>query len=489
MLNLRAMLQPSPSIRRSRLRPWIASLLLGSTLAVNLGSSLPARAQALGAYCRFLPNEIARKDALRQAAIAGDANARRAYQDLLRQHTAWLEQCRQQVWPRTQAIWLRLHPCDARPGAIDELFDRIINKGYNQIYVETFYNSQVLLPAADNPTPWLSVVRTPGLEQTDLLADAIRAGRERGVKVYAWLFAMNYGYAYGVRPDRQHVLARNGRGQSSLAVVHDNSQAFIDPYHRQAQAEYSQMVQAVLRRRPDGVLFDYIRYPRGSGSDSVAARVQDLWIYGEASRQALLNRATNGAGRALIDLYLRQGSVSAANVQAVRQQYGGSPSWQGLQTSNLNAGLWQLTLAHASQGVIDFLTMMATPVQRQGIPAGAVFFPGGNQAVGGGFDSRLQPWDRFAPSLEWHPMSYAVCGHPDCIVEEVKRTVSQAAPQTRVIPAIAGYWGRSDGRRPSLEAQMQAIRQQVPQIQAVSHFAYSWQEPQSDRARQTCPMR
>jgi len=488
MPKLRTMLSASLTPRRPSLRQWVASLLLGSTLAVQVASPL-ARAQAVGAYCRFLPNEISRKEALRQAAVTGDANARSAYQDVLRQHAAWLQQCRKQVWPRVQAIWLRLHPCDARPGAVDELLDSIVNKGYNQVYVEVFYNSQVLLPAADNPTPWLSVVRSPGLENTDLLAEAIRAGRERGLKVYAWLFSMNYGYAYGVRRDRQEVLARNGRGQSSLAVVHDGSQAFIDPYNRQAQAEYYRLVQAVIRRRPDGVLFDYIRYPRGTGADSVADQVQDLWIYGSASRQALLSRATNPAGRALIERYLQQGSVSADDIRAVQQQYGDRPSWQGLQTSNLNAGLWQLALAHATQGVLDFLSMMSSPIQQQGIPAGAVFFPDGNQAVGGGFDSRLQPWERFSPRLEWHPMSYAVCGSANCIVDEVQRVVSRAPASTSVIPALAGYWGRSDGRRPSLEVQMQAIRQQVPQIQALSHFAYSWQEPQSDRQRQFCELR
>ncbi len=475
--------------RWPRRRQWVAAFLLGVLLVVSFGLRQPARAQSVGAYCRFLPNEIARKDALRQAAVGSDANAQDAYRQVLSQHAALLQQCRQQTWPRTQAIWLRLYPCDARPGEIEAILDRVVNKGYNEVYVETFYNSQVLLPAADNPTPWLSVVRSPGMENVDLLAQAIQAGRERGLKVYAWLFSMNFGYAYGVRRDRQTVMARNGRGQTSLAVVHDGSQAFVDPYNQQAQTEYLRMLQAVLRRQPDGVLFDYIRYPRSSGAESVADQVQDLWIYGPASRQALLNRATNAAGRALIERYLRQGSVSAGDIQAIQRQYGSRPNWQGLQTSNLAAGLWQLAIAHATQGVIDFLNMATNQARQQGVPAGAVFFPGGNQAVGRGFDSRLQPWDRFSKQIEWHPMAYAVCGRADCIADEVQRTVNSAAGPGQVTPALAGYWGRGDGRRPSLEAQMQAIRQRLPQIDSVSHFAYSWQEPQSDRQRQFCELR
>jgi uncharacterized lipoprotein YddW (UPF0748 family) len=61
-------------------------------------------------------------------------------------------------------------------------------------------------------------------------------------------------------------------------------EVFVDPYHPQARSDYGQMLQAVLQRRPDGVLFDYVRYPRGVGPNSVADEVDDLWIYGQASR-------------------------------------------------------------------------------------------------------------------------------------------------------------------------------------------------------------
>jgi hypothetical protein len=130
-------------------------------------------------------------------------------------------------------------------------------------------------------------------------------------------------------------------------------------------------------------------------------------------------------------------------------------------------------------------------VQRQGIPAGAVFFPDANQTIGQGYDSRLQPWDRFSSSLEWHPMSYGVCGgnNTTCITSLVQRVVSQAPPGTRISPVIAGTWGQAMSNRPSLEAQMQAIRQVAPQINSISHFAYSWQEPQSDRDRKFCQLR
>ncbi|MDB9494537.1 family 10 glycosylhydrolase [Spirulina major CS-329] len=481
---LRSLLAPRASLHRI-----LSALLLSSTLLAPCTGLAAAQAQT-GNYCQFTDREINRKEALRRAAVGGNAQAQAQYQAVIQEHSTWLQQCRQRTWPRTQAIWLRLYPCDLEPGVLDAVFDRIVNKGYNEVYLEVFYDSQVLLPVSENRTPWVSVVRDRGQENADLLAMAVEESRDRNLKIYAWMFAMNYGYAYAVRPDRERNLARNGQGQTSLDVVPDGSQAFIDPYSPQGQADYATLLQAVLRRNPDGVLFDYIRYPRGSGGGSVASNVRDLWIYGDASRTALLNRAQNNQGRELIQRFMAQGSISGGDVQSAKALHPGEtgPQWQGLSSSNLNAELWKLSVAHAAQGVIDFLNTAATQVQRQRIPAGAVFFPDGNRPVGQqGYDSRLQPWDRFSSQIEWHPMSYAICGNrTDCIVDEVQRVLSFASPQTRVIPALAGQWGRVERSHPPLEQQMWALQRQFPQLDAISHFAYSWQEPVDDRARQTC---
>jgi hypothetical protein len=475
----------------------LAAGLLATSSAIALGvPPKPAAAQTT-AYCRFAPDAIAAKEAARTASLQGDRNAQQRYQTLVKDHAEALRRCRGQTWPQTQAIWLRLYPCDAREGAMDALLDHIVNKGYNQIHVEVFYNANVLLPANDNPTAWASVVRDRGAENVDLLATAIAKGRERGLKVYAWAFAMNFGYGYSLLPNRQQVLARNGKGESSLSYVPDGNQVFIDPYHPQAQQDYQQMVQAIAQRKPDGMLFDYIRYPRGSGSASVAGGVKDLWIYGEASQQAILQRAFNAQGRELIARFINKGFISANDLQEVQTLYPNEPepNWQGRDTSVgntrevLQVQLWLLSVAHAAQGVLDFLNRSVRPLQSQNIAAGAVFFPDGNKGVGQqGYDSRLQPWDRFPANIEFHPMAYAVCGSPNCIAEEVRRVLNFAPANAKIIPALAGYWGRRDGNRPSLDEQMAALRQQVPQINAVSHFAYSWQEPQIDSTRRSCQL-
>jgi hypothetical protein len=484
----------------------IAAVVTSSLVSSNFCSH-PAQAQVT-AYCQLSEAARQEKEILLQSALKGNQDAQNRYQELLNRHAQQLQECRNRTWPQVQAIWLRLYPCDIQPGGLDKIMDRIVNQGYNQVYVEVFYDGQVLLPTAANPTIWPSVVRTPGSERIDLLAQAIQKGRERGLKVYAWMFTMNFGYSYGQRPDRQSVLARNAKRETSLYVVDNASQVFVDPYNLQAKRDYYQLVNEVIRRRPDGVLFDYVRYPRGLGGASVVARVQDLWIYGDAAQQALLQRALNKKGLEVIRRYISKGHLSVADIEAADKLYPDEPEplWQGRtppppppekeampsaaqRQPRLQWELWQLSVAHALQGILDFVALAAWPVQRQGMQAGAVFFPDANQTVGQGYDSRLQPWDRFPPTLEWHPMSYAACGNTSCITALIQRVVKYAPPGTQIIPAIAGVWGQPISNRPSLEAQMQAIRQVAPQVRGVSHFAFSWQEPQLDRERQSCRLR
>ncbi|MBW4622389.1 MAG: family 10 glycosylhydrolase [Cyanosarcina radialis HA8281-LM2] len=473
-----------------------SSALLGQSLMTQ-----PALAQT-AAYCQFTKDTILEKQSLLKGSLKGESDNREKYKKLVRKHAEFLQKCRARTWPNNQAIWLRLYACDLRPGAIDEILDRIVNRGYNQVYVEVLGDSQVLIPAAENNTPWPSTLRSPGDETADLLAQAIQKGRERGLKVYAWMFAMNFGYTYSLRPDRRGVLARNGRGENALISSAEGYQAFVDPYNQTAKTDYYKLVQAVVRRRPDGVLFDYIRYPRREGGKSVASKVQDLWIYGSASQQALIGRALNSKGRELIRRFISRGYITAGDIQQLDRYYlkEGPPLWQGRTPSPtemqltleqrrflLNWELWQFSVAHAAQGIIDFLNLAAYPARKQGIRTGAVFFPDGNRPVGQtGYDTRLQPWDRFPKDMEWHPMLYAVCSNVSCIQNQLKRVLGRASQKTVVSPVLAGVWGRDWNGRPSLELQMAGIRQVSPQVKSISHFAFSWQEPTLTRERQSC---
>jgi hypothetical protein len=497
---------------------WYQRCLLG-VLATSISlaqAAYPSPSQAQNAdYCQISPAEVATKNVLRVAAQRGDSESQSKYNNIVVKHLTYVRQCRQKSWLKDQAIWIRLYPCDTTPGALEEIFDRMVNKGYNQVYVATFYG-KVLLPRADNPTVWGSVLTTKGTEKTDLLADAIKKGRERGLKVYAWMYSLNFGADYGMTPEGQSALGKNGRGQvtsfsgeeglQNATAGATNSILFVDPYNEKARRDYAQMVREVARRRPDGVLFDYIRFPRGQGAQSMAAQVQDLWIYSPQSRQALLNLAQNGKGTELIERYLTKGTITIEDLKQVDKLYPleTAPMWEGRTALEGEAtmsyedkypwiewDLWQLTVAHASQGVVNFLKLAVAPVEQQQLKSGAVFFPEANQPVGRrGYDSRLQAWDRFpTKTTQWHPMAYATCNRSDCIVDRIQRVLNFAPPNTEVIPALAGVWGKPLEGRPSLEDQMDGIRRKLPQIRALSHFAFSWQEPELDYYRSSCKLK
>lgn len=488
----------------------VISSLLSGALAIVAQSLAPVPVQAaqLNRYCQLPQADADQKEALRVAGLQGDATAQKQYEEMSQQHVSDVKNCRRSQWPQNQAVWLRLYPCDLQPGRLDEIMDRIVNLGYNQVYIGAFSDGQVLLPKNSNPTAWPSVVQADEYADRDLLAEAIAAAKDRSLNAQAWLFTLNFGYSYGQRSDRRQVLARNGAGLDTLDFFDSGNSgtseaAFIDPYNRQTQEDYLRMVQAVLARKPDGVLYDYVRYPRLVGAASVVDKVKDLWIYGPAAQQALIQRANNGKGRDLIQRYLQQGYLTDGDISQVDSLYPteGEPLWQSRnppavepkdlgspasRRPGLQEELWRLSVAHAIQGVVDFLQVAATPTRQAGLSAGAVFFPGGNRAVNSGYDARLQHWNRFPSWIDAYPMAYAICGNnTSCIVDEVQQVLRVRGNAATVKPAIAGVWG-SNRDRPSLEAQMDALQQAAPQINTVSHWAFGWQDAEFDRQRKFC---
>jgi hypothetical protein len=499
---------------------WIgqSGRMLGSAIVMaglTAPTLLPLAAQAQFApYCQQTLEAITEKENLRQAIQKGDRKSEKRYQELVADHGRQIQECRKQNNVRTQGIWLRLYECDTRPGRLEEVLDRIVERGYNEIFVETFFNGEVLLPKGDNPTQWQSVLNSAGQEKRDLLAEIIQKGHDRGLKIHAWMFSMNFGYNYAIRPEKQPLLIRNGRGQTSIETENspglstelgsiNPNEAFIDPYNPIARRDYLQMVQEVMKRKPDGMYFDYIRYPRLVGKRAVMREIDDLWVYSEASKNAMLSRAQNSKGRDLIQRYLDNKRITAQDLADIDQRYpqeaNQAPLWQGrnptpgenqlpaaTRQAQLADELWRFAVAHTYQGVVDFLTMAAAPAQQQGIRTGAVFFSDANQVVGNGYDSRLQPWDRFPKNMEFHPMAYANCNRVNCITDQIQRVLKLAPYGTKVSPVLAGIWQQSVSNRPPLEVQMQGIQQIAPQIDGLSHFAFSWQEPLSDRDRKFC---
>ncbi|MEL7334004.1 MAG: family 10 glycosylhydrolase [Cyanobacteria bacterium J06560_2] len=491
---------------RGAVRRLGTTMLLGGLASLTFPVMMPDSAEAsVNRYCQLSESDVVAKEALRVASVQGDAAAEREYKTLSAQHAAEVKNCRRSQWPQNQAIWLRLYPSDLEPGQLDAVMDRVVNLGYNQVYIESFSNGQVLLPKNDNPTVWPSLVQAEQYADRDLLSEAIDAAHDRNLQAYAWMFTLNFGYSYGQRSDRRQVLARNGAGEDTLDLADQGNSgasedAFVDPYNRTAQADYAQMVRAVIARDPDGALYDYVRYPRLTGAASVVSNVRNLWIYGPAANQALVQRGSNNKGKELIRRFLQRGYLTDGDVAQVDSLYPteGEPLWQSRnppatdpkdlapaseRRPGLQNELWRLSVAHAIQGVVDFLQAAATPTRQAGLPAGAVFFPFGNRAVGSGYDARLQHWNRFPSWMDSHPMAYAVCGNTDCIVDEVQQVLRVKRNAATVKPALAGRWGVTESNRPSLEAQMDALQRAAPQLKSVSHWSFSWQDAEFDRSR------
>ncbi|MEO0852679.1 MAG: hypothetical protein AAFY15_04150, partial [Cyanobacteria bacterium J06648_11] len=359
--------------------------------------------------------------------------------------------------------------------------------------------------------PW-----KPVAPDADLFAMAIKAARSRGLSAYAWAFSLNFGYSYGQRGDVQESLARNGAGDTSLVtpdMVESSSgtvagpdQVFVDPHNPQIRQEYARMMQQILLRKPDGVLFDYIRYPHGTGDRMVAYKTEDLWIFGPASRQKFVELGSNDAGRDLLGRFIDRGYLTTADVAAVRASHPNAlPAWRSPTPGKVGVTppsftkwpsnavgqreyqrkLWPLAVTFARQSILDYLDFISRPVKQQRIPAGAVFFPEANRSIRGGYDSRLQPWERFPSTVEWHPMSYAVCGVTNCIGDQVQQVLAEAPAGTEVCPVLAGSWNAALGR-PALGFQFRELQQRFPQLNCVSTFAYSWTEIESDRQRASC---
>ncbi|MEO1131597.1 MAG: hypothetical protein AAFX40_02700 [Cyanobacteria bacterium J06639_1] len=444
-----------------------------------------------------------------------DPAAKAEYERKVETHRVALEECRDRTWPEDQAVWLRLYDYDAQPGVLEDVLDRIVNRGYNRVFVEAFYDGRVLLPVADNPTPWRSVMEEAVAAgkvdaDYDLWAEAIRKASDRGLEVYGWSFALNFGYSYREVPDRADALARNGAGENSIANsrfdpvelsdgkafyedAYETDHLFADPYSQQARADLTQVVAELVEREPDGMLFDYVRYPTTFLRQSVVTRPRQLWIYGSASQQALMDSLSSDRERELMRRFLAKDSINTDDIRDVDLEFPNDPP---IFATDLSATpfdrqpryvdyFWNIAVDHAYRGVLDFVDEISAPARDRGLPVGTVFFPGGNEFREGGFDSKMQPWDRFDSELQRHPMSYAICPDGVCVAEQVGEVRDQSEVDTNVCPVLAGTWGQSFGGHASLEIQMGAIRDRHPQLSCVSHFVYSWMEPDSDKARKT----
>ncbi|HAG84207.1 MAG TPA: hypothetical protein DCL61_24380, partial [Cyanobacteria bacterium UBA12227] len=96
----------------------VAALWTSGSLVSQCWLAPTAQAET-AAYCKFTNEAIAQKETLRLNALKGNPDSDNRYKAILKQHGDSLRQCRTRTWPNDQAVWLRLYPCDIRPGGLD----------------------------------------------------------------------------------------------------------------------------------------------------------------------------------------------------------------------------------------------------------------------------------------------------------------------------------------------------------------------------------
>lgn len=418
---------------------WILILFI-----LNLGLSTNAKA----GNCEVADNnEKLLKENLRKNL----PNNQALYQTLLAKHKDNLTTCRQKDPIKTQALWLRLNPQDAKSdNAIDGTLDQIVNQGYNAVIVEMLGNGQILLPVGDNPTSWRSLtaelVKSGEISASyDLWAEVIRKGRERGLRIYGKV--------------------------SSLKGLNSDT-GFVDPYSSQVRLDFSVAIATLLKRQPDGILFDDLSYPP-------ANNVKNLNIYGTASRQALIDSMPPST-RDLMTIYLEAGKITPEAIANLPQNSNLSLKDLALVATTAEQILWEVAKTHTLRGIVVFLNgAIATINDSSGsssVAIGAMFTPNDQKSSNQKFEAsgNLSIWERFPPSIERYPQIYAVCGtgntgvtirYTQCVADAVLKVVN-ANPQAKVCPVLA----KSGSGIPSLEIQTQAIRAAVPKISCIAHY-------------------
>jgi len=134
---LRPLLTQTALVQGALTRGALTKGIVGLAMAIAAQTALTLPSQAaVNRFCHLSQADVDRKSALREAGFQGDAASERQYRALSRQQASEVHGCRRTQWPENQAVWLRLYPQDLQPGRLDEIMDRVLNLGYNQVYIE-----------------------------------------------------------------------------------------------------------------------------------------------------------------------------------------------------------------------------------------------------------------------------------------------------------------------------------------------------------------
>ncbi len=304
-----AMSSPSNSVNPpSPALPINASVNSSVPPKASCGTSLAAQSQ---------------KAQLRTSSQASDQTL---YAALISQHGLDLAACRSRSGMKSYGLRLQLPP-QANGDTVAALVDQAVDQGYNQLFVEVVNGEGlVLLPSQELPRPWLPQQTIPQPQPTtpeagnppapvaeiDLWQAIITAGQKRGVKVHGVITWT------------------------------------IDPYDPFAPS-LQDLLPLLRQRQPESLIFDF----QGQGA-------KPLNQMGNGSRLQLLHKLSDPNLQSLLQKFLTQGNLTAADITAIENQAPARPLRRRSQNPALTAQLTQtaftdLAKTHQVIGQVNLL--------------------------------------------------------------------------------------------------------------------------------------
>jgi uncharacterized lipoprotein YddW (UPF0748 family) len=156
---------------------------------------------------------------------------------------------------------------DIRSAAgVDQIIDNAASIGVTDLFVQVRGAGDLIYPGPEPLAPHLS-----SAERTDLLARAISAAHDRGLRVHAWVNVLTFEPSAGPRPSRNIAHPEWILWGEKVPIVSDDGYILMDPAVPEAREHVRGVLTDLLSRYAlDGVCLDYLRLPAMSPEDRAA---------------------------------------------------------------------------------------------------------------------------------------------------------------------------------------------------------------------------
>lgn len=394
---------------------------------------------------------------------------RQGYLGAIAEVSQWAEQANARDSLPRKGMWVRPHGRDRSALDVLEVFDRMQVLGITDVFVETFRGGRLAFPGhPDFPHGFSS----------DILDLYVREGHRRNIRVHAWLHTLDFGPEWAkTHPD---TLVMDGFGNPSWNVEKGSHR--VAPSLPEVREALARIVDGAVNHGVDGIVLDYLRYPRRMKGDDIDPTPDPRQFFGYAPRQRLA-------------LESRRPELAAEGFRHFLST--GRVSREGERSALLNR--WKTALSEDIEGLIDHLRAR---VGRRAL-LGAAYFP---DYYFHPHDARLQEsrrWlDRFdllAPMCYSYHLDQAPGPYGDYTIERALTIVQEsldglALPRSPILmPVLApdppGTPAEAPRHHRSLREQTAWLKgrladQAFPAVSGVSYFCLGWIHPDlEDRRR------